>query len=350
MTRITHGIAAALALAAIFPAAPAQAQGTLTRTFVSSTGLNSNPCTITQPCASFQTAFNAVAANGIIAALDPGKYGPLNITYPVTVNGNGWAAITGTSGASGITINAVSGNVILTGLELDGAGAAFDGIVFNTGSSLTVTNCTLQNFTSAGILMQPVSGTLEFTVTNSTVSNNLNDGATGLSYFPQAGNTASANGVIDHVVANNNYIGMAIDTTDNSSGSINVAISNSIASNNNYDGFSIKVYGTASSFSVINSIASNNIDDGINAENLGGGATMSILIDSVNASSNGIGIAASGNSSKILLGHSVVTSNSEYGIFNQVGTAFYTYQNNEINLNAASNQVGGTALSDLTYQ
>src|SRR6202034_4353266 len=157
---------ALLSTTAIVASAPAQAAGSLTRTFVSSAGVDSNPCTITQPCATFAAAYNAVEANGIIAALDPGKYGPLTIGMAVTVNGNGWAAITGTAAGNGITVNAVSGNVILTGLEIDGAGAAYDGIVFQSGSSLTITNCIVQNFVrnvsvstaGNGVLLQPTTG------------------------------------------------------------------------------------------------------------------------------------------------------------------------------------------------
>jgi hypothetical protein len=115
---------ALLSATTIVVSAPAQAQnGTLTRSFVSSVGSDLNPCTITQPCASFARAYTAIGANGIIAALDPGKYGPLTITGPATINRNGWAAVTGTAQGNGITVNAVSGNVILTGLEIDGAGA-----------------------------------------------------------------------------------------------------------------------------------------------------------------------------------------------------------------------------------
>src|SRR6202034_2582187 len=168
MKRTTVVIAAALALAAAIPAAPAHAQnGNLTRSFVSSAGNDSNPCTITEPCATFAHAYTVIGANGIIAALDPGKYGPIAITGPVTINGNGWAAITAPAGGNGITIDAGSGNVFLNGLEIDGAGAAYNGIVFQTGSSLTITNCTLQNFIRAGgldfvdgngILMQPTTG------------------------------------------------------------------------------------------------------------------------------------------------------------------------------------------------
>jgi hypothetical protein len=80
---------ALLSVAAVVASAPAQAQnGSLTRSFVSSAGVDSNPCTITQPCASFAQAYTKVGANGIIAALDPGKYGPLTIAGPVTINGN----------------------------------------------------------------------------------------------------------------------------------------------------------------------------------------------------------------------------------------------------------------------
>ena len=44
-----------------------QAQA-LTRTFVSSTGVDSNPCNISQPCATFAHAYNVTAQIGIIAA------------------------------------------------------------------------------------------------------------------------------------------------------------------------------------------------------------------------------------------------------------------------------------------
>ena len=63
MTRLTLGIATALALAAVVQAAPAQAQnGALTRSFVSSGGVDTNACTITAPCASFAQAYTKVGA------------------------------------------------------------------------------------------------------------------------------------------------------------------------------------------------------------------------------------------------------------------------------------------------
>jgi Right handed beta helix region len=315
-------ILAAAVLTVALAADPAQAQnGSLTRSFVSSTGVDTNPCTITQPCGSFAVAYTKISANGIIAALDPGKYGPLTIIGPVTINGNGWAAITGLAAGSAITINAGSGNVTLTGLELDGAGASYNGIVFNSGGSLTVTDCVVENFISSGppttgngILMQPTSGTFSFAIINTKTSNNQ---YVGVYYFPPTNNsTETANGVIDHVIATNN-------------------------------GFRISIFTVASaSISISNSIASNN-SGGITINGL---SSLAVSIDNSNMSNNGWGILSS-SSPRVLLGRSVITSNSAYGIDNEMSpSTFYTYQNNQINLNGNSNQVGGSALTALPFQ
>jgi hypothetical protein len=267
---------ALLSAFAIVAGAPAQAQnGSLTRSFVSSAGIDTNACTITAPCASFAQAYTKIGANGIIAALDPGKYGPLTITGPVTINGNGWAAITAPANNAGITINVSSGNVILNGLEIDGAGAAYNGVVFNSGSSLTITNCTLQNFVTNpnvksgnGILIQPTSGTIRFTITNTTVSNNT---ANGVEYFPPTGGSATANGVIDHVIATANYTGITIDTSLASSGTAIVTVSNSVASNNLNQGVNTNAGGASVEALISDSHIDNNSNIGVGT----GGATAS---------------------------------------------------------------------------
>ena len=234
-------MSAAESVTAAFLIAPGG--GGLTRTFVSSSGSDTNPCTVTAPCATFAQAFTLTQPTGIIAALDPGKYGPLTITYPVTVNGNGWAAITATPQGNGITINADVGNVILTGLEVDGASAAYNGIVFNTGTSLTVSNCIVKDFisnnsvTGNGIMIAPTSGTVDFTIVNTIA---LNNGSAGIHYLPASG-SAAAIGAIDHVTATNNAIGMAVDLSAASGGSAAVTISNSVANNNNSTTVSLRL-------------------------------------------------------------------------------------------------------------
>jgi hypothetical protein len=297
---------ALLLVTAIVASAPALAAGPLTRTFVSSTGVDTNPCTIAAPCASFAAAYAAVAADGIVAALDPGKYGPLTITGPVTINGNGWAAITATAAGNGITVNAVSGNVTLTGLEIDGARAAYNGIVFNTGSSLNVTNCVLGNFiysgmapSGVGVLIEPTSGIIDFSITNTTVTNS---GGSGIAYYVASG-SPGANGIIDHVALITNVGGISIEPNPTASTTV-IAVSNSAISNGNNTGIYVA-----------------------------GPATLKLSIDNSTISGNGnYGIYADLTGS-VLLGRSVITGNGT-GVNDLTSpNTFYSYGNNQINLN-----------------
>jgi hypothetical protein len=325
MTRIVTRIVLPLTLLTATFALALPAQATLTRTFVSAAGSDSNPCTITQPCATFAHAYSLTAASGIIAALDPGKYGPLTITGAITINGNGWAAITAPAAGNGITVNAGGSDTIaLIGLEIDGAGAGFNGIVLNAAGSLTVTNCTLQNFaydgsnftTGNGILML-TAGTLAFTITNTTASNN---GLAGIFFQPPSG-SPNANGVIDHVVLDaNNIYGIGVDLGNATAGSVVITVSNSIASNN--------TSGTGMF------LAPN------------GPATLKVSIDNVTLSGNGNGIFSVAPAN-VLLGRSVITGNGT-GVSNfMTPNTFGSYRDNRINLNGTD--VNG-AMNTLTPQ
>jgi hypothetical protein len=222
----------ALLFAAVFAcsmhASPAQAQ----RVFVSATGSDGNPCSFASPCRTFQHAHDVASAHGEIDVLDPAGYGAVTITKAISIQGHGFSGITVASGANGITINAGSSDAItLNGLIIDGANAGTDGIVFNSGANLTVTNCLVQNFvlgsnpftSGNGIFIGPTSGTVKIGITNSNVSNNR--AGAGISYWPQSG-SAKVSVIIDHVVATGNNDGFAFDTID-ASGSADVAISNS---------------------------------------------------------------------------------------------------------------------------
>jgi hypothetical protein len=319
---------ALLSAIGIVASAPAQAQnGSLTRSFVSSSGLDSNSCTITAPCATFAEAYTKISANGIIAALDPGKYGPLTIVGPVTINGNGWAAITGPSGGTAIAINAGSGNVILTGLEVDGAGTAYNGIVFNSGSTLTVINCIVKDFVinnannngtnGNGIWIAPTTGTINFTITNTMVLDNSTQGqGVGILYFPQSGNPV-VTGAIDHVVISDNANGIVLNSDLTSEGSTSVSISNSVVSNN--------------------SAGSGIYTTGVTA-----------TIDSDQISNNMFGVVAQGGTGTALVSRSVITKNSQYGIEN--GGTVDTFQNNQIYANGHNNIVSGTAPISVSQQ
>jgi hypothetical protein len=316
MTRTTIVMAAALALAVTLPAVSAQAQSP--RTFVSAAGSDSNPCSFAAPCRHFQAAVNATSPGGEVDALDPAGYGPITITQGITIEGQGWSYIAPPPGGNGITINAVSGKVTIHGVSLNGAGitGGTNGIVFNAGASLTVTDCVAQHFngssatTGNGILIQPTSGSINFVVTNTNVSGN---GNVGLYYLPTSGG-AVANGVIDHVVATNNQFGIVLDNSGG--GAALVAVSNGIASNNVLDGIDIGAATNPLVVSIDNTGATSNLHSGLSA----GGANVSVLI-----------------------GRSVISANARGIIIS--GATVYSYQNNQINLNSTGIDITGGSLN-----
>jgi hypothetical protein len=283
-------LSAALALAVTLPA---HAQnGTLTRSFVSSTGVDTNPCTITQPCGTFAVAYTKISANGIIAALDPGKYGPLTgtsaITSGVTINGNGWAAITAPANGNGITINAGTGDVVLIGIEIDGAKTANNGIMLNSANSLTVTNCFIWQMASYGIdFASTTASTL--TVSNSILNDNV---AAGVLVQP----TGNATATFDRVQANNNkFDGILVSGMNSpSSATVNATAFESVASGNGNIGFYAYSGGSTNApttLMVSHSAATNN---GYGAEAEYAGATIYLANSTLSGNTNGWAVTGAG--------------------------------------------------------
>jgi Right handed beta helix region len=87
----------------LFAAVPAWAQNDLS--WVSRSGLDANPCTIINPCLTFAGAYNKTNSSGIIKALDAGEYGPILITKPITIDGNGVGAAIEATSAFGMRVN-----------------------------------------------------------------------------------------------------------------------------------------------------------------------------------------------------------------------------------------------------
>src|SRR5205823_1187733 len=93
------------------------------RTFVASTGLDTNPCSRTQPCRSFETAVNAVVTDGEVIVLDSAGYGPATITKGVSIIAPAgvYAGVTVTSN-NGFLLNAPGVTINVTGLTFTGLG------------------------------------------------------------------------------------------------------------------------------------------------------------------------------------------------------------------------------------
>ncbi|MCI0468298.1 MAG: right-handed parallel beta-helix repeat-containing protein [Beijerinckiaceae bacterium] len=195
-------------LAAIFSvsflaAAPSLALSPVT--YVSGKGTNTGTCASpAAPCRSFQFAHNQTSAGGEIKALDPAHYGLVVITKSISITGVEGAGIFRAAGSAAITINAGPNDTInLSHLTLDGFKSATDGIRLNSGGSLTVSHCTVRNFTGFGILIQPA-GQTSFLIADVAVS----DAATGIFVNPQG--TGSAQGTLDHVSVNKNTNGIFV--------------------------------------------------------------------------------------------------------------------------------------------
>jgi hypothetical protein len=310
----------ATTLACSLASAPAHARA---RVFVASYGSDSNPCTFGSPCKTFQHAHDVVDAGGEITAIDSAGFGPINITKAVTITSPDGieAGIVPAAGSNAITINAQpSDAIVLRGLTLDGSGVAANGIVFNSGGILRVANCVAQNFvfvngvqSGFGILIQPSSGTVEFVITDTKASNNVN---AGISYLPTSGSPVTR-GTIDHVVATSNSVGINIVTANSTGDLMLVAVSNSIASNNGTYGMNISANSTGTFLLSIDNISANaNETAGINAE----------------------------NSSKVLLGRSVITANP-IGVENNTPNTFFTYKDNRISGNYSGTDIVGSPLN-----
>jgi hypothetical protein len=314
MTRTTIVMAAALALAATLPAVQVQAQSSI-RAYVSTTGSDSNPCSITQPCRHFSAALAVTATGGEVDALDPGGYGSFTISQAITIEGEGWSYVAPPDGGNGITINAVSGsNVIIRGVSINGVGTTggTNGIVFNSGGGLVVLDCVVQNFPLAdndngnGIVIELLSGAIGVAITNTIISNN---GAFGIYYSP--GGSATANVVIDHVVVTNNLSGIFLE---NFAGPATIAISNSIVSNNSQYGIYF----------------------------INGSGSLQGSIDNSSINGNGFAGIDAEASSDLEIGRSVITYNGT-GILND---RVYSYLDNRINSN--SHDIGGSNGTTLT--
>lgn len=293
-------------LALVVGAWPANAASV--RTFVASTGTDSGACSRAAPCRSFAYAVSQTSNAGEVDVLDSAGYGPVTLTQSISIinSAGNTANIAVPSNQNGITISAAeTDNIVLRGLTLEGGKVGSNGIVFNSGASLTVSECSIQNFSGVarkgnGILLQPETGAVKIAVSNTSTSGNQNYG---IYYAPTATGTAAANIAIDTVAARNNTSGIRIENTTSSAGAVVAAITSTIASSNSVAGF----YFTSSS----------------------GLLRASISSSTAMGSQYGLFVAGAANA---YLGQSVIIGNGT-GVYTQGGAAAYTYKNNQIDGN-----------------
>ena len=258
-------------LALGLPADPAQAQ--LARTFVSAaSGNDANNCDRPTPCRTFQGAHDKTFDQGEVIVLDPGGYGSLTITKSISIVNDmaGAASIAVSGGATGITVNAPPGGgyVNLRGITVQGIGfGGGSGLVFNTGFSLTLSNCLIRNHTGNGILFAPsTGGAYNLAILNTVVADN---GLFGIAIAPTSSAFLTLRAMLDRVTAtSNSHDGLDVDGSL-TTGPIKVTVTNSTMSNNLASGI---VFATALGHATVNgmvthSVVANNGLDGLGLAN-----------------------------------------------------------------------------------
>jgi hypothetical protein len=174
--KLVVGVLAVLAVL-VFATTPAHAQAT--RTWVSGVGDDANPCSRTAPCKTFAGAISKTAPGGEICVLDPGGFGAVTITKPISIrnDGVGTAGVL-VSGTNGIIVSVpnATDNVIIRGLDFEGLGTGLSGLTVITGGNVFIEDCTFNAFTVSGINFTPTVAGSMLHVSNTYVRNNGNFG------------------------------------------------------------------------------------------------------------------------------------------------------------------------------
>ena len=212
----------------------AHAYGQATRTWVSGVGSDANPCSRTAPCQTFAGAITKTATSGEINCLDPGGFGGVTITKSIMIRCDytEGGVLSAGAGVNGIVINlpAATDTVFLSGIDMNGAGSAQNGLRIVSGGIVHVRNSIIRNYRAAnglGMSIQPA-GVLQLTVVGTTIDDN-GSGATGGGILIQpTGAGGSARVVLrDTVLQNNSNNQLRVDTAGNTGPGISLFIENS---------------------------------------------------------------------------------------------------------------------------
>jgi hypothetical protein len=177
MKRILSSLLIAGLVAGFSTGAFAQA----TRTWVSGTGDDANPCSRTAPCKTFAGAISKTADKGEISVLDPGGFGVVTITKGITLNGTGTlAGILSAGSPAAVTVNDVnaavpnSSVVIIRDISMAGVGTGTSGVRYLSGKTVMVDHCWIYGMTSRGIdVSKTAAGNLK--VINGSVIENVGE-------------------------------------------------------------------------------------------------------------------------------------------------------------------------------
>jgi nitrous oxidase accessory protein NosD len=231
MRTITYLIA--ICGATISQLCPVPAYATSTRTWISRSGNDNNPCSASSPCLSFAGALAKTAAGGEVDCLDAGDYSSqaqTAVTFSVTIDCHGLNATNYNPGTeTGIEVNAPGGIVVLRGLTFNGAGSTNSidvGIYVQAATTVHIEDCTIMGF-RYGVADVRTTGLTQLFIKNTVIrGNHVNANSPGIVLEAAPKNSV----VLENVQLLSNGYGIAVATGNN------VLISRSVISGNGLAG------------------------------------------------------------------------------------------------------------------
>jgi len=316
---MTRYFAALAALALVWPlAATAQVQ----RSFVASSGDDTNPCTFAQPCRAFAAAIAQTSDGGEIVVLDSAGYGPVAITQSVSIIAapGVFAGVTVFTG-DGVAVSGVGTRVRLSGLTINGQGGDI-GIHFQQGARLAIDHCVVSALNLYGIYVQAVNST--WIVSDTTIASNASYGL-----IAEAGK-----GTLDRVRIENNFsVGVLVNTT--SSTLVHTLVRDSVMLGNAGDGLAVfSGSGRTALVTVEGTTASLNGNAGFSGTTTGG-TTLLTLRSSVAETNGASGMFASGVGATVSVTGSAAVRNTNFGLEQDTSAILRSLQNNTVEDNLA---------------
>lgn len=214
------------AFAVIILGASALVNAQATRTWVSGVGGDENPCSRTAPCKTFAGAMSKTAVNGEINCLDPAGYGAVTITKSITIDCEDTQGSILASLVNGIIINVASADakkaVRIRGISINGASTGLTGIkVLGALNSLVLDQVVIDGFTIHGVSFETTLGNTEAVINNTQIRNNAGHA---INAFP-VGSTIDV-AVNNSILSNNAQNGL------NFADNVTASISDSLVSGN----------------------------------------------------------------------------------------------------------------------
>ena len=292
-----------------------------TRTWVSGVGDDANPCSRTAPCKTFAGAISKTASGGEINCLDPGGFGGLTITKPISIvcDHTEGGVLSAGAGVNGFVINLPNATdaVFLSGLDFHGAGTAQNGVRIVSGGVVHIQNTTIRNYRASnglGISVQPAAA-LQLTLVNVTIADNGNVASAnggGILIQPTGAGGNAAVTMSNVRLQNNANANLRIDTTGNTGSGVilNAADSQFTGSNSGLNVLApagtTTVRGT-----VRDSVIANNTTFGWRLN----GTTVQMASANNLITSNGTGVSRAGSSILNSFGTNQLEGNTTDGTF-----------------------------------